>query len=233
MKICILSRQVDRLRESCTVIKFSRKEGSHASRPCVTSTALVRRFASDGQVFCRQWQKTHFAPRAHRTAVMRITRRSTFRQRHTFAHTCAHAASRSFAGKLHRYKILAQGRLPSASALNLLLATYGERVSRRVLYCCENSGGERKHIVRHLCCAMGCLSISRHCRTAALAKKISQKDFLRRGAASVVSVGVGCAEPPAVCAPPRRRQFKKNFVNHFTSSPERRSRGAPVRSSTP
>ena len=161
MKICILSRQVDRLRESCTVIKFSRKEGSHASRPCVTSTALVRRFASDGQVFCRQWQKTHFAPRAHRTAVMRITRRSTFRQRPTFAHTCAHAASRSFAGKLHRYKILAQGRLPSASALNLLLATYGERVSRRVLYCCENSGGERKHIVRHLCRTMGCLLKSR------------------------------------------------------------------------
>ena len=54
----------------------SRKQGSHASRPCVTSAALVRRFASDGHVFCRQWQKTHFATRAHRTAVMRITRRS-------------------------------------------------------------------------------------------------------------------------------------------------------------
>ena len=30
------------------VIIHSRKQGAHASRPCVTSTALVRRFASDG-----------------------------------------------------------------------------------------------------------------------------------------------------------------------------------------
>ena len=38
---------------------------------------------------------------------------------------------------------------------------YGESVSRRVLYCCENSGGERKHIVRRVRRAMGCLSKSR------------------------------------------------------------------------
>ena len=63
----------------------------------------------------------------------------------------------------------------------------------------------------------GCLLKSRHCRTAALAKKISQKDFLRRGAASVLSAAFGAAEPPARCAPPRRRQFEKNFVKYLTS----------------
>ena len=56
---------------------------------------------------------------------------------------------------------LAQAGFPCASALNLSLATYGESVSRRVLYCCENSGGERKHIVRRVRRAMGCLSKSR------------------------------------------------------------------------
>ena len=57
---------------------------------------------------------------------------------------------------------------------------------------------------------------SRNYHTAALAKKISKKDFLRRGAASVLSVVFGCAEPPAGGAPPRRRQFKKKFVTFFS-----------------
>ena len=48
----------------------------------------------------------------------------------------------------------------------------------------------------------GCLSKSRHCNTAVFAKKILQKDFLRRGAASVLSVVFGYAESPAECAPP-------------------------------
>ena len=48
----------------------------------------------------------------------------------------------------------------------------------------------------------GCLSTSRHCNTAVFAKKILQKDFLRRGAASVLSVVFGYAESPAECAPP-------------------------------
>ena len=64
----------------------------------------------------------------------------------------------------------------------------------------------------------GCLLKSRHCNTAALAKKISQKDFLRRGAASVLSAAFGAAEPPAGCAPTRRCQFKKKkckpAINH-------------------
>ena len=79
-------------------INHVREEGSHASRPCVTSAALVRRFASDGHVFCRQWQKTHFAARAHRTAVMCITRRSTFRCGTQFAHTCARRDKAHFVG---------------------------------------------------------------------------------------------------------------------------------------
>ena len=64
---------------------------------------------------------------------------------------------------------------------------------------------------------VGVLFPLRHCCTAALAKKISQKDFLRRGAASVLSAAFGAAEPPARCAPPRRRQFEKNFVKYLTS----------------
>ena len=58
---------------------------------------------------------------------------------------------------------------------------------------------------------LGFSSPSRHCRSTALAKKISQKDFLRRGAASVLSAAFGAVEPPARRAPPRRRQFGKNL----------------------
>ena len=65
---------------------------------------------------------------------------------------------------------------------------------------------------------VGFLFPSRDYHTAALAKKISKKDFLRRGAASVLSVVFGCAEPPAVRAPPRRCQFKKKFANPLSYS---------------
>ena len=61
-----------------------------------------------------------------------------------------------------------------------------ETVSRRVLYCCHLSPPSRKPAVRRQ--PYPNLSNSRHCHTAALAKKILQKDFLRRGAASVSGV---------------------------------------------
>ena len=108
------------------VIIHSRKQEAHASRPCVSSTALVRRFASDRQVFCRQWQKTHFAPRAHRTAVMRIMRRSTLRPRPTFAHNVPELWQKASL----RYAFCA----PICRSRG-----FCGRVSRRVLYCCETA----------------------------------------------------------------------------------------------
>ena len=147
--------------------------------------------------------KTCFATRAHRTAVVRITRRSTLRPRPTFAHNVLELLQKAslcyaFCAPICRSRGFCGKSEPPRG--------YTVAIQRRR----EKPNAEPKANV-------GFLFPSRHCRTTALAKKISQKDFLRRGAASVLSAAFGAVEPPARCAPPRRRQFEKNFVNPFTT----------------
>ena len=105
-----------------------------------TSATLVRRFASDGHEIALDMAISQFAARAHRAAVVRITRRSP--------HICAYL------------------RLWGKSECGALL-------------CCD-CAAERKHIVRHLCRAMGCLSKSRRFFPSVREKSVSMNNLSPR-----------------------------------------------------
>ena len=145
--------------------------------------------------------------RAQRTALLRITHGSPSKREGKNSHRHGFAAtppSKREASYNHSRK---QNRILRPRPTFAHTCAYDERVNAARYYVAIAPQRENTRSAAGV--SAGCLSKSRHFRTAALAKKISQKDFLRRGAASVLSAAFGAAEPPAGCAPPRRRQFGK------------------------